>query len=462
MAKRCNSCGFQQNPDNAHYCGKCGKQLSYGENYKLYNASLQTPVYNSTLNNYKKYEKQVNSSWLFNAGDKIKKWWKEDGKDLAQFWMWFILVGGVIFGAVLFLTKSCSSDNKITRIEINGKYGIGYDKDNMLVPATYDSISSTVIGNQWSLYDKNTASYGVAYVTDSIVSIIEPSQIKAKHIERHANGLSVLRLNEVEDFYDNSLLIATKGKYENRATYKRVKFPGGTSNDKNCIVASTDKGGMQLIGLDGLPINGKTYYNIVIDQDSMIRAIDYDRSRTNSKSAGTTTIHDYTGRQTTDKEFYGVNAFSDGVAWACLTNRDRKQYSHSLIDRNGNVLFKNKPNAVQCIEFSEGVGWYAPSYTSSSSTTKFTAVDKKGNDLFSINANKVYPFTMGIAPVDKGSYSKPLVGFVDKTGKEVIPFKYKLKYSNPTFGSDSLMIGVSLNGVEGKLHRNGTFIPNGN
>ena len=24
MPKKCSSCGFSDNPDNAHYCGKCG------------------------------------------------------------------------------------------------------------------------------------------------------------------------------------------------------------------------------------------------------------------------------------------------------------------------------------------------------------------------------------------------------------------------------------------------------
>lgn len=28
MAKKCSSCGFANNPDNAHYCGKCGKNIA--------------------------------------------------------------------------------------------------------------------------------------------------------------------------------------------------------------------------------------------------------------------------------------------------------------------------------------------------------------------------------------------------------------------------------------------------
>lgn len=456
MAKKCKSCNFQQNPDNAHYCGKCGKQLGYSDNYKLYNASLQTPVYNSTLNNYKKYERQVNSSWVFNIWDKIKGWWNKSGKEDTQFWLWFSLVMAVVFGVTFFVAKSCSSDNKISRIEINGKYGIGYNEDKMLVPAIYDSISANETGNQWILFDRSKGLLGLAYVTDSVVNRMEPSEIKALQIERNANGLSMLQLKDSLNMSD-VWRVACRGIYKNTTKYKRIVYPGPIWGKNACLVATQQDGGMQMLGTDGTPINGKTYFNIVIDTDSMIRAIDYDKIDAKHKKYGTTTIHDYSGRQTSPSEFYGVNAFSDGVAWANLTEQDRKNSSNSLIDKKGNVLFKNKRGAVRCIGFGDGVGWYANSYSSKN----FTAVDKSGNNLFQIEAQNVYPFTMGLGPVYKGtSYSNQKLGFVDKTGKTVIPFKYKSKYSNPHFGPDSLMLGISLDGVEGKLHRNGTFTPN--
>lgn len=452
MSRKCSLCGFSGNPDEANYCGKCGKLLS-NWNFKLYNASLQTPVYNSTLNNYKKYERQINSSWLFNIEDKIKTWWNKSGKEALQFWMWYSLFSAVLFGVTFLVVKSCSSDNKIARIEINGKYGIGYNEEKLIVPAKYDSISSTGNGNQWLLYDKSTSNIGLAYVTDSVVNVLDPHTLKAKAINRNVNGYSQIRLDGTNMYEEGKYIIVTKGLLSNKTEYKRLKYPG--YNDGNCIVATLSDDGMQMLGNDGMPIDGKTYFNIVIDSDSMIRAIDYDKADTKRKSYGTTTIHDYTGKQTSPKEFFGVNAFSDGVAWAYLTAQDRKNYSHSLIDRNGNVLFKNKPNAIHCIGYGDGIGWYSKSYNSK----YFTAVDKNGNELFQIEAQYVYPFTMGLGPVYKGTSNQKL-GFVDKTGKTVIPFKYKSQYSNPHFGPDSLMVGISLNDVEGKLHRNGTFIPN--
>lgn len=66
---------------------------------------------------------------------------------------------------------------------------------------------------------------------------------------------------------------------------------------------------------------------------------------------------------------------------------------------------------------------------------------------------------MGIAPVyNYVSINDTKLGFVDKAGRTVIPFKYDSSDYQPRFGSDSLMT-VTLDGVHGKLHRNGTFYP---
>lgn len=37
MVKRCSNCGFSSNPDNANFCGKCGKKLSSFDDWTLYN-----------------------------------------------------------------------------------------------------------------------------------------------------------------------------------------------------------------------------------------------------------------------------------------------------------------------------------------------------------------------------------------------------------------------------------------
>ena len=142
------------------------------------------------------------------------------------------------------------------------------------------------------------------------------------------------------------------------------------------------------------------------------------------------------------------------MAWANVTYEDNGKYILSLIDKNGNVLFSKKKFVFfRDGQFSEGIGWLKPG------TGRYIAVDKSGKELFKIEADGVWPFSMGLAPVAHGrNLDTQLIGFVDKEGKTVIPFKYKAKTSKLKFSADST-VSVSLNGVDGKLHRNGAFSP---
>lgn len=109
-------------------------------------------------------------------------------------------------------------------------------------------------------------------------------------------------------------------------------------------------------------------------------------------------------------------------------------------------------------DFKDGIGWFQKTGDNNGSS-RFVAVNKKGRELFEIEAYQVYPYSLGLAPVYKGtSYSNKKLGFINGKGETIIPFKYQAKYSNPEFGIDSLM-DVRLDGVEGKLHRNGKFFP---
>ncbi len=37
MAKKCSKCGFVNNPDGSHYCGKCGSNIADSGVWKVYN-----------------------------------------------------------------------------------------------------------------------------------------------------------------------------------------------------------------------------------------------------------------------------------------------------------------------------------------------------------------------------------------------------------------------------------------
>lgn len=104
MAKKCTSCGFDKNPDNAHYCGKCGKQIGY-ETYKLYNASSYTPVHNHILKEYKACKQKVDTSWILNVNAKLRRWWDNDGSGII------IGIGAIIGIAALIVFAAISIFN---------------------------------------------------------------------------------------------------------------------------------------------------------------------------------------------------------------------------------------------------------------------------------------------------------------------------------------------------------------
>lgn len=438
MSKKCSSCGFQNNPDNAHYCGKCGKSLElFGARYELYNSRYNTVVSNSQLQKYREYERKANASLgsrLASWWDAVVKWLKDDG------FGWMALGGAllVFLYAAFTAIRSCSDSHKqIARIKVDGKYGLGYDADNLLVPAVYDSIAPYTYGNQWKLIDRTTGKVGMAYVTDSVQHVV-PMEYASAGLWSAGNAI-LRRPDDTCDF-------AWQGVVTNSEPYRRIE-PAGSSSVAMFIVTRSD-GKKMFIGVDGKLISDKAFNNVVVDNDSTLRAISYENREY------TTQLYDRHGNLLTDKIFDGVHKFSDGVAWATIDKNDDRNKVRYLIDRRGNVLFR-QTGAGRTVDFSEGIGWYAPSYSSQT----FHAVDKKGKELFTLEAESVKPFTMGLAPVYKGTgYYNRKLGFVDHQGRTVIPFKYKAKYDNVHFSSDSL-VEVSLDGVEGRLHRSGAFRP---
>lgn len=70
MAKKCYNCGFSDNPDNANFCGKCGKNLSLLDNWKIYNASYYCLVTKYEYDKYKQLKEKYGKTFF----QRIKEW----------------------------------------------------------------------------------------------------------------------------------------------------------------------------------------------------------------------------------------------------------------------------------------------------------------------------------------------------------------------------------------------------
>lgn len=162
MVKKCPHCGFENNPNDAHYCGLCGKNIAdFGCEWKLYNRSRYTPILNFKLKEYQEYERRAKSTIWNKMTDQWKRftnWWEEDGSAIAG----LIFAVAVFIGFIIWAFQSCEEVKKsISHIKVNGKYGIKYAADNLLVSAKYDSISLSEYYNQWILYDKKNNTCGI-------------------------------------------------------------------------------------------------------------------------------------------------------------------------------------------------------------------------------------------------------------------------------------------------------------
>lgn len=98
MPKKCSSCGFLDNPDHAHFCGKCGKNIKNYEYWMLYDYHRYTPVEKSKLKEYELYEQEAKLSIWKKMWKSVKDFWRcldtpEWLKELFGFIMCCIFVG---------------------------------------------------------------------------------------------------------------------------------------------------------------------------------------------------------------------------------------------------------------------------------------------------------------------------------------------------------------------------------
>lgn len=448
MAKRCVKCGFTGNPDDANFCGKCGANIDvYNYQWKLYNASTHntyprygyTSITNSRLRELQDYERRVKNSGF----NKLKRRTSDIWENMRENWNDYMWIGGGIIVILFFIwiifIRPPKEEIKI--VKVDGKYGIGYSEEKLLVPAQYDSILKKR-SNYWVLFDLTSRKTGLAYVTDSLTSIIKPS---FSQVETCAGPYALIYSDDKPNF------IVNEGRILNKVEYKDIETIPGIC-DPALFNVTTSENQHKLLDLNlkevAVGSKGIKYF----PEDSLVMVQDKDPS---SSYITRNSFYDIHGNKLTSTNYYNTDDFSDGVAWTSASPNDYNRHTRTLIDRYGQPLFtlRNLDHSGYK-EFSEGVGWYRKS-----GTKTWIAIDKSGKELFSLSADKVYPFSLGVAAVEKKDVmSRSRLGFVDKTGNTVIPFIYDTSYHADKFEKDST-IRAQFNGTKGRLHYNGKFTP---
>lgn len=427
MAKTCPKCKFQNNPDDAHFCGSCGASL-YSSIYRWTVVDMYgySRVSTSELQRLRDIEKKYNSSPWKRMADWVKKidW----GGILA-------VAGGIIgFGFAVFIilmviVNGCSGNESegLRRIEIDGKYGVGYDKEHMLLNAEYADISGSAIGDQWVTTDEQ-GKKGVAYVSDSIVNRISPA---FSDVDRYGNGAAVVAS-------DTGKRLVYKGQFVDDKTYKDISSPG----DLGLTFVLQIDGKSEFVNISNWTKTDKKYWWWQW-ADGALRM----------RRQDATDLYTYDGRQLLSG-IYQTSEIADSMIWAYTTKQDWTQNKPTLYNTKGKIV-KSFPKGTHNRNFGSGIGWIQDATNKS----KWIAIDRNGKELFTFYGEDVKPYTKGLAPVFKNMSGKVKMGMMDTKGAIVIPCKYiKGRYGYITFDRDSTM-EVTLDGVKGRLHHNGTFKP---
>jgi len=171
------------------------------------------------------------------------------------------------------------------------------------------------------------------------------------------------------------------------------------------------------------------YAYIMNPEDGLIRAAQYTDRWKDSWDYG---LIDIQGNVIMDFKYWLIEPFKNGVAQA-----KRNNYEADFIDRQGNVL-------VDTVRYFEGYN----SLGDFNVCIKEDKVDYKGYYLTDSKGNRISgyydyigPMNEGLSVVSRGEYKKEKVGYIDYTGREIIPLVYthpSQTTSRASFLNDSL------------------------
>jgi len=154
------------------------------------------------------------------------------------------------------------------------------------------------------------------------------------------------------------------------------------------------------------------YAYIMNPEDGVIRAAQYTNSWKDSWDYG---LIDYQGNVIMDFDYMFIEPFKNGVAQA-----KHNDWECDYIDRKGNVLLER-------VRYFAGMNMLADYNV----CVKEDLVDHKGCYLADSQGNRISsyydyigPMSEGLCVVSRGEYKKEKVGYIDMTGREIIPLTY--------------------------------------
>lgn len=422
MAKECEHCGFTNNPDTAHYCGKCGQPLEKywhfvldllksdfaPEEYVVVRKrdydSLQSENRNLQSEN-RNLRNQLENTWSARA----KRRWKKV-KDEVSIWGIFVLV---IVGVSIFWepisswVSSWFSGKEGVEIRAeSGKYGLfNHDEDRQTLPFEYDTI--------------------IPYKN-------EQTDFYLIHRQGHWGLADHAGVRTVDCMLDSLQWVKSGG-----------------------LLRLFGNGKQGLADWQGNLVLPCTYHRVLWEENPHTWTYFYDAGDyvgdiipVKRSADGLWTLHDRSGKRIVDDAFrYVAQSGSPDLV------RVSRKYSYrdwGLVDATGNIVVPLEYDKYDLSVYGDGRAWKKEGKV-------WTCMDEQGKTIYTLPADKQPGiYSEGLCVVYSGDY----IEYYDKEGKQVIPPKYKAVKGDGFVYTPNFYNGrayVSYNGQPGYIDKQGNF-----
>lgn len=281
-----------------------------------------------------------------------------------------------------------TKDNRLIPFEYNGKYGYKNRDDEVVIGPKYEFAYDFVDG----------------------VAIVKKDG-KYGFLGDLGEEITPIKYNGVKPF-ENGRALVTVG-----FNYGLIDYSG-----KEVIPVSEEYWIQENIGATYIAEKSKKY-GLIDRSGKQLTDFKYDRILVKSDHLFSFSIDEKwglintRGEEVTPELYTEIEEYSDGLA---IVGKDGK---YGYIDENGTIIIPVKYNSA--FTFSDGLALVK-------NEDSFFYIDKTGKVVVKANYKKALPFKEGLAPVINHNNK---VGFINKKGELIIPFKYDNYYDNVTSNS---------------------------
>lgn len=322
---------------------------------------------------------------------------------------------------------SCNPNSNLTEAKLNGKWGYINWNGQTIIPFDYDEIG--------------------AFKDDDLAAKVKRNGKWGYLNVRTRKEFSALKWDEIGEFFSIKAITDTGERTPRfRRALSKYREVGYVSEGRIAVSADgkwgfVDETGKEIIppkfaevqrfseGLAGVGIRspdnaGIILYGYIDRMGKEVVKPKYDEAKpfyeglAPVNKQGKWGFIDKTGKEVTPLQYRAVKFFHEGLAAVSVDDLPFSKWG--FIDKNGNVIVRPE-KYTQVEDFREGMATVS-CYDPQSQPSKTGFIDKTGKEIIPLQFDAAGSFSEGLAAVYRKSLDR--WGFVDKAGKVIIPFQY--------------------------------------